>query len=94
MAGTTNGQRRLQSAPATFEVVVQGCLDAHWADWLGDPATQVATVGAGARTTILLPVADQVALLGHLQKLTDLGFPLLLVRRTQDANAQGGHDVY
>jgi hypothetical protein len=65
-----------------YEVQLQGRLSQRWLDWLGD-MTVVAVDEAGElwRTTAVLQVPDQAALLGQLQKLHNLGYPLLQIRR-------------
>ena len=65
---------------ATYEIRLQGHLDARWAGQL-----DVATLDReGDGTTLLRAVAaDQPALHGLLQRIRDLGLPLLSVTRVQ-----------
>ena len=63
--------------PARYELRVRGVLEPHWSAWF--EGLQVAT--DGRETTITGPVADQAALHGLLDKIRDLGLPLLSVRR-------------
>lgn len=86
------GRRRLQSEPAIYEIVVQGSLSIRWADWFGAPLSWTTNDGEQEQTRLCLPVVDQGALLGHLQHLTDLGYPLLLIRRTDNPGDEGGKD--
>jgi hypothetical protein len=81
MADEKSELRRLQSEPASYEIVVEGVVSERWADYFGDHDTAVSNEDSNERTTICVHVLDQVALLGHLQRLTDLGYLLLLVRR-------------
>jgi hypothetical protein len=59
-----------------YEIRIAGALDRRWATWF-DGLT-VATDGDGT-TVIAGPDADQAALHGHLQRVRDLGIPLLSV---------------
>lgn len=69
---------------ATYEIQVQGRLDAIWSDWFDGVTIMVETGdGAPATTTLTGPVTDQAALHGLLQKLYTLGLPLLLVKRKE-----------
>jgi hypothetical protein len=59
-----------------YEIRVQGRLHARWATWFDD--LSLTTEGDG--TTVLCgQVADQAALHGLLQKVRDLGVPLISV---------------
>ena len=62
--------------PGRCEIRVQGHLEARWAAWF-DGLTL--TRGSDGTTTICGPVADQAALHGVLQKIRDLGLPLISV---------------
>ena len=59
-----------------YEIRVKGHLDARWAAWF-DGLTL--THGSDGTTIIHGPVADQAALHGLLQKIRDLGLPLISV---------------
>jgi hypothetical protein len=61
---------------ARYAIRVRGRLDARWNAWF-DGMT-VSPDGDGT-TTISGPVADQAALYGLLQRVRDLGLPLLSV---------------
>ena len=62
--------------PGWYELRVQGHLDTRWAAWF-DGLTL--TRGSDGTTIIEGPVADQAALHGLLQKIRDLGLPLISV---------------
>jgi hypothetical protein len=62
--------------PGWYEIRVQGHLDARWAAWF-DALTL--TRASNGTTVIEGPVADQAALHGVLQKIRDLGLPLISV---------------
>ena len=62
-----------------YEIRLAGHLGAHWAAWF-DGLT-VSHEGDGI-TVIRGPVADQAALHGFLQRVRDLGLPLVSVSRT------------
>jgi hypothetical protein len=59
-----------------FAIRVRGHLDARWSTWF-DGLT--VTTHKDGTTLIEGPVADQAALFGLLQKLRDMGVPLLSV---------------
>ena len=63
-----------------YEIRLQGYLDEHWTAWFEGLAVAHAEDG----TTILSgPVADQAALFGLLERVRDLGLPLLAVQRIE-----------
>jgi hypothetical protein len=64
--------------PARYELRIQGVLDHRWSAWF--EGLQVSSDDRG-QTTITGPVTDQAALHGLLDKIRDLGLPLLSVRR-------------
>ena len=59
-----------------YEIRLTGHLDARWATWFD--GLSVAHEGDGT-TVISGPVADQAALYGLLQRVRDLGLPLVSV---------------
>lgn len=59
-----------------YEIRVKGHLDARWAAWFD--GLSITTENDGT-TNIHGPVADQAALHGLLQKLRDVGLPLVSV---------------
>jgi hypothetical protein len=63
-----------------YEIRLAGHLDAHWAAWFDG-----LTVSHGGDGTTLIsgPVADQAALHGLLQRVRDLGLPLVSVTRDE-----------
>ena len=64
--------------PGWYEIRVKGHLDTRWAA-LFDGLTL--TRGRDGTTIIHGPVADQAALHGLLQKIRDLGLPLISVNQ-------------
>ena len=66
-----------------YEIRVQGHLDERWAAWFDGLSL---TTEADGVTVIHGPVEDQAALHGLLQKLRDVGMPLISVTRTQKGN--------
>jgi hypothetical protein len=62
--------------PGWYEIRVQGHLDARWAAWFDGLAI---AHGSDCTTTIEGLVADQAALHGLLQRIRDLGLPLISV---------------
>jgi hypothetical protein len=65
-----------QTAPGRYEIRLKGHLDARWAAWFdGLTLTRV----SDGTTVLGGPVVDQAALHGLLQKVRDLGLPLVSV---------------
>ena len=60
----------------TYAIRVRGHLDARWSAWF-DGLT--VTTQEDGSTLVEGPVADQAALFGLLQKMRDIGLPLLSV---------------
>jgi hypothetical protein len=71
--------------PGRYEIRLQGHLDARWAAWF-DGLT--VTRGSDGTTIIHGPVADQAALHGLLQKVRDLGLPLISVTQAGPGRSQ------
>ena len=65
-----------------YQIRVKGVLDQKWSDWFDGFAI---TLQANDETLLTGPVADQAALHGLLAKIRDLGLPLLLVQRVDQA---------
>ncbi len=67
-----------------YQIQVQGWISERWRDWFDGMSISRDRTSNGVPITRLTGiVADQAALLGLLQKLYTLGFPLLLVRRKE-----------
>ncbi len=67
----------------TYRIRVSGHLDDRWSDWLGDLVIHLQKDG----TTLLVgPVVDQAALHGVINRIRDLGLPLLSVRRVVESD--------
>ncbi|HEX7188224.1 MAG TPA: hypothetical protein VF423_08370 [Actinomycetes bacterium] len=65
-----------QDQPARYEIRLAGHLDQRWAEWFDG----LILTHQGDGTTVLHgPVVDQAALHGLLQKVRDLGLPLVSV---------------
>ena len=62
--------------PPRYEIRLRGRLDPRWAAWFDGMALTTADDGT---TALRGPVTDQAALHGLLQKVRDLGLPLLSV---------------
>jgi hypothetical protein len=65
--------------PTHYEIQVPGELDTNWADWTGDIAITVESVGDGPPITTLIGTFDQAGLQGLLRRLYALGLPLISV---------------
>ncbi len=66
--------------PAVYEVAVQGRLGENWSDWLSGLELESENADGPTITMLRGTVADQAALFGLLDRIRDLGLPLLLVR--------------
>jgi hypothetical protein len=82
MSGTSAGRHQ---NPGWYEIRVKGHLDARWAAWF-DGLTL--THGSDGTTSIDGPVTDQAALHGLLQKIRDLGLPLISVNHLDPGHPQ------
>jgi len=68
------------SETETYEIRVQGHLEDRWSAWFDGMELLVDNDGS---TLIRGQVTDQAALHGLIQKVRDLGLPLLSVTHTQ-----------
>ena len=66
--------------PGRYEIRLKGHLGTRWAAWFDGLAL---TNESDGTTTIYGPVADQAALHGLLQKVRDLGLPLVSVTQVE-----------
>jgi hypothetical protein len=57
-----------------YQIVVKGHLDCEWSDWFDGLSITLMDTG---ETMLTGPIADQTALHGVLNKIRDLGLPLL-----------------
>ena len=68
--------------PGIYRIRVQGILDASWADYFDEMQFTTSTPTDGNPVTTLSgALADQAAVQGVLQKLYNLGFPLISVEK-------------
>ena len=66
--------------PATYEIRVQGRLDASWSNWFnGMTIASEAASGDSPVTTLTGVVADQAALRGILERIWNLNLALVSV---------------
>jgi len=65
--------------PAIYHIEIQGALSPHWADYLGGLEINNRHQQDSTLTTLEGEIMDQAALLGVLNSLYNLGFPLLAV---------------
>lgn len=71
--------------PASYRICAQGLFDAAWLDMLSGAWMLHCHQPGGRGITVLTgEVADQAALMGVLEQLYCLGFPLLLVEHLTD----------
>jgi hypothetical protein len=66
--------------PMPYEIRVRGILDAEWSDWFDGLAVTPLDCGETLLTGL---VVDQSALFGLLNKIRDLGLPLLSLRQVE-----------
>lgn len=69
-----------------YEIRLRGHLDARWAAWFD--GLNLTCEGDGT-TRICGPVIDQAALHGLLQRVRDIGLPLLAVSRVAPQKVNG-----
>jgi hypothetical protein len=74
---------RFMSSPDVYEIRLKGHLDARWAAWFEGLTLHQNSDGT---TVIRGPVVDQAALHGLLQKVRDIGLPLVSVSRVNPEN--------
>ena len=67
----------------SYEIRLQGHLGARWAAWFDGLGL---THESDGTTVIHGPVADQAALHGLLNKVRDLGLPLIAVRQVDPSS--------
>ena len=72
--------RREFDEQGIYQIRVKGILDEKWSDWFDD---FIITPQADDETLLTGPVADQAALHGLLNKIRDIGLPLLSIRRVE-----------
>ena len=63
--------------PAICHIKIQGTLAQHWSESLGGLSISVAEESGRAVTTLYGEVMDQAALMGILNGLYGMGYPLL-----------------
>jgi hypothetical protein len=66
--------------PATYQIRFQGRLDDTWSHYFGGMTVSTEPATGEPVSTLSGLVADQAALLGILNRLYDLGLPLLFVK--------------
>jgi hypothetical protein len=67
---------------AAYQIRVRGLLDESWSEWMDGLAVEPQAHG---ETLLAGPIRDQAALHGLLNKIRDLGLPLVSVKREGDA---------
>ena len=87
MSGATDTDGASTEA-GRYEIRLKGHLDARWAAWFDGLSL---THESDGTTVIHGPVADQAALHGLLQKVRDLGLPLVSVIRVEPDPAAHDH---
>jgi hypothetical protein len=75
-----------QHNPGRYEIRLKGHLDSRWAAWFDGLSL---TNSSDGTTIICGPVADQAALHGLLQKVRDLGLPLISITQAEPGQPSG-----
>jgi hypothetical protein len=82
---SADGKMNLEAKPGNkpaYQIKVQGKLNQCWSDWLGGVTFSYERENVESPiTTLIVPIADQSALRGTLNKLWDLNLTLLSVVR-------------
>jgi hypothetical protein len=73
-----------------YRIRLAGRLDAHWVAWFDGLTVSDESDGT---TVISGPIADQAALHGVLQRVRDLGLPLISVTRVEAAPDEPAADI-
>ena len=76
----THASSDTRREPGQYEIRLKGHLAARWAAWFDGLSLRHESDGT---TTIHGPIVDQAALHGVLQKVRDLGLPLVSVTQVQ-----------
>ena len=66
--------------PGTYQIRVSGILDERWSDWFDG---FVFEQSSNDETILIGQVTDQAALHGLLNKIRDIGLPLISVERIE-----------
>lgn len=69
----------MTAVPEYYEIIVKGHLSSRWESWFEEMTVTTRGTGTQAETVIAGYVADQAALHGILNKVRDLGLPLVAV---------------
>jgi hypothetical protein len=83
MSATPTGPQHHQGR---YEIRLKGHLDSRWAAWFDGLSLTNESDGS---TLIQGPVADQAALHGLLQKVRDMGLPLISVAQVPPDHPEG-----
>jgi hypothetical protein len=78
--------RRISDRHDLYEIRIQGLLDESWSDWFDGLTIIPQPDGA---TLLTGPLTDQAALHGVLNRIRDIGLPLLSVRQTESRDQEG-----
>jgi hypothetical protein len=71
--------------PGMYCIRVQGLLDCRWQDYFEEMQLETETLPDGTKITCMTgQLNDQAAVQGVLQKLYNLGFPLISVDRLEE----------
>ncbi len=66
--------------PAVYQIIIQGILDKSWSDYFGGMTIEHEGDPKHYAMTILMgKLADQSALMGVINALNDIGYPILSV---------------
>ena len=82
--GSTMSEISTASEAGRYEIRLKGHLDNRWAAWFDGLTLTTCSDGT---TVIHGPVVDQSALHGLLQKVRDIGLPLISVTRVESNQA-------
>jgi hypothetical protein len=81
--------RLAQDEPAPYRIQIQGAVNPQWADCLGGLEITVNRQRDPPITTLSGSVLDQAALMGILDGLYNLGYPILAVECQIASQAKG-----
>ena len=76
---------------SVYRICVQGRIDRSWSDWFAGMAIAPGqTSSSSPVTTLIGPVADQVALRGILSRIWDLNLTVISVTRIEGGSPEEG----
>lgn len=74
-------QNQRPARSSTYRIIVEGQVSVDWSDYLGGLTIKSSQKKQRATTTLSGQLADQAALVGVINNLYNLGFPILSIEQ-------------